>query len=970
MSDLLEQLNDEQKEAVMHAEGPLMIVAGAGTGKTTVITKRIAWLIEQDLAKPEEILALTFTEKAASEMEERVDALLPMGYLDLWVSTFHAFCERLLSSHALEIGLPHDYTLYTQVDISLLLRRRFQEFALDYYKPRGNPMRFTRALLTHFSRLKDEVISTDDYLRHASKMESRVSGESGVPGESDIVEHARVTELANAYAMYQNILLAEHALDFGDLISFTIELLRTRPNIRKQYQNQFKYILVDEFQDTNHAQYELVKLLVGDAQNITVVGDDDQSIYKFRGASLSNIFRFREDYPKATSIVLTKNYRSRQEILDAAYRLIQNNNPDRLEVKENLNKELAACTTEKGVVEHISCTNIDDEVQNVVERMVALQNDGSAWGDMALLVRANASAKPFLDLMDTVGIPYRYLAMTGLYTKPIILDALAWMHLLNQVHDSPSMYRILSHPHLGISHDGIAMLGLEAKKGTVSLYHVMRARVSGEKSENLGDDPGILPGDDNERIESILEGIETLQSHAKRLPVSELFVEIIKTSGILGDIRMLEEAAQAEYYDHLNQFFERLKRFENGNADKTLHHFLFELVHERESGELGALKVDADDGPDVVSVMTVHGSKGLEFRHVFLVSLIEQRFPSVRRADPIPIPDELLRDDPSSKEQHMQEERRLFYVALTRAKEGAYLYSSESYGGVRKRKPSRFIAEAIAEGTSGIKSDKSGKGMITGESEKMTSDLKPYELPKTVSFTQIAAFSTCPMQYKFAHILKVPVFGRHSMSFGKSMHSVLELYLGKVQEVEKVEEVKEAELLDLYDQCWIDEWYPDQITKDEYYEKGKESLIEYRKQLITDPPTIAFLEKGFTLKIGDITVRGRIDRMDQVDGGIEIVDYKTGKPKEKLSWQDKRQLVLYQLACEQCFDPPLIVKKLTYHYLDDNSTVSFEASVKDKVRLTAEFLDTVEAIKKSDFSATPGFHCSYCDFKGICEFKS
>ncbi|MBU1626236.1 UvrD-helicase domain-containing protein, partial [bacterium] len=352
-NNLLENLNKEQLQAAMHKEGPLMIIAGAGTGKTTVITQRIAWLIEQGLAKPDEILALTFTEKSATEMEERVDRLLPMGYLDLWISTFHSFCERILREHALEIGLSHEFTLLDEVDTMLLMRRNFDKFDLDYYRPRGNPTRFVKALLQHFSRIKDEMISPELYLEYVEKMQMDADTFEGVASEDEgekLAEIARVKEVASAYHEYQQILLENNAMDFADLIAYTLELFKKRPNILKMYREQFKFILVDEFQDTNTAQYELVKLLSAPKNNLTVVGDDDQSIYKFRGASLGNIMQFSQDFPNASRVVLTKNYRSAKQILDSAYTLIQQNNPHRLEIKEQISKALEAQLSEDGEV--------------------------------------------------------------------------------------------------------------------------------------------------------------------------------------------------------------------------------------------------------------------------------------------------------------------------------------------------------------------------------------------------------------------------------------------------------------------------------------------------------------------------------------------------------------------------------------------------------------------------------------------
>ncbi len=947
MSDnLLERLNEEQLAAVTHGEGPLIIVAGAGTGKTTVATQRIAWLIEQGKAKPDEVLALTFTEKAATEMEERVDRLLPIGYVDLWISTFHAFCERILKANALEIGLPHEFKLLTTIDTLLLLRKNFERFELEHYKPRGNPTRFLKALMQHVSRAKDELITPERYATLAETLE-------------DENEAKRVAELGHAYTIYQEILLEQSALDFGDLVFYAHELLSKRPGILKQYQDQFNYILVDEFQDTNTAQYELVKLLAGAHGNITVVGDDDQSIYKFRGASISNIMQFRKDFSSATSVVLTQNYRSTPAVLKHSYQLIQQNNPHRLEVQEQINKELQSNTEGDGFVHHIHTSHQDEEVSETIRTIIDLQQQHQCpWSDFAILVRANGSAEHFVDGLDRAGIPLRFMAMSGLYTKPLILDARAYMRTIDQPHESPSLYRILSHPVLGIVETDMSQLTLHCRKKGVSLFDALRVSDALDLTEGS-----------HERIRELLLTLSDLTAKARRLPVSELFVEVAKLSGLYGLILQQSEPLQVEQFGLLRQFHERLKSFELSNEDKSLHHFLEEFDHERDAGEVGALKADAEDGPDVVQIMTVHASKGLEFRFVFIVNLVEQRFPSTRRADAIPLPETFTPSDQDAGLEHISEERRLFYVALTRAKEGAYLLSAEDYGGARKRKASRFITELDLGGIIDEQAGKSGASDAFAEkTEAKERDQKlTYTLPNAMSFTQLAAFSSCPLQYKFAHILKIPVFGRHSLSFGKSMHNTLERFTEGVQENRS--EIRDLEgLRELYDEQWIDEWYPDAETRAEHLEKGWESLKMVHADFKKAAPKIAFIEKGFTIKFKDIIFRGRIDRIDEVEGGYEIVDYKTGKPKEKLAWEDKRQLVLYQLAAEQCFDPPLKIMRLTYHYLENNSYVSFEAKEKDKEKLEYEILDAYDALTKSDFSAKPGFHCQYCDFKDICEF--
>src|SRR3989344_2048419 len=317
MVKLLENLNPEQQAAVTHQNGPMLIVAGAGTGKTSVITKRVAWLIEQGLAKPDEILVLTFGEKAAGELEERMDKLLPYGYVDLWVSTYHAFAERILTEQALEIGLPNNFKIFSETGQWMLVRKNLSKFALDYYKPFANPAKFIKALLRHFSRAKDELVTPEEYLAYVEDLKLNNDNAEGITlrslGEEGL-DYKKYQEIANAYHTYNQLLLEQGAFDFGDLINYTLKLFRTRPRILDHYRKQFKYILVDEFQDTNIAQYELVKLLAAPNNNLTVCADDDQSIFRFRGASISNVLQFKNDFPEAREVFLIMNYRSGQNI--------------------------------------------------------------------------------------------------------------------------------------------------------------------------------------------------------------------------------------------------------------------------------------------------------------------------------------------------------------------------------------------------------------------------------------------------------------------------------------------------------------------------------------------------------------------------------------------------------------------------------------------------------------------------------
>lgn len=1006
MTENKPKFNLEQKKAITFGNGPLLIVAGAGTGKTMVITQRIAHLILDKGVKTDAILALTFTEKAAGEMQERVDKLLPYGYVDLWISTFHSFCQKILEQHALDIGLSNDFKLLNQTSQWLLVRQNLDKFDLDYYKPLGNPTKFIHALLTHFSRCKDEEIYPDDYLEYAQKMELDLDTKQGDEGLVDEVR--RLKEIANAYHVYQQLLLDNNAFDFGDLINYTLRLFKQRKNILKKYQEQFEYILVDEFQDTNYAQYNLVKLLAGDKANLTVVADDDQSIYKFRGASVSNILQFKKDYPKAQNIVLTENYRSCQDILDLSYNFIQLNNPNRLEAQKGnkIKKKLKASKKCQAQIEHLHFKTLDDEVRGVINKIVELKkrDKEASWAYFAILVRANDSANTFINFLRKTNLPYQFVALRGLYNKPIILDILNYFKLLDNYHESSAVFRILRSPIVNISDEELTKLCHYANKKNISLYEALKiaSTVFGLSAETIS------------QINFFLSLIQKHTALSRDKTVGEIMLAFMQDSKYLEKILSADEALAKQNADYLNQFYNRIKEFEESAMDPSLQNFMAELELELESGESGPLKFDIEAGPEVIKIMTVHSAKGLEFEYVFIPNLVEQRFPTVKRGEAIEIPVPLVKDILPEGDFHLQEERRLFYVAMTRAKKGLFFTSATNYGGARAKKISQFLVE-LAETNKDFKLDKKA-GSVDGSTKPglgrdgLTMTTSPakekvkevYALPTTFSFSQITAFNTCPYQYKLAFIFKIPVFGKGVFSYGKSMHSTLQQFFVLANSKNQSSQIdifgakispegvplgpKEKKVGDLvsfdefkkiFKDSWIDEWFSSKEDKEKYLKKGREFIKLFYEENKDKPLSTISLEKGFNIKIGKdkerYTIRGFIDRIDLLpDKTVELIDYKTGKPKEKLTLEEKTQLLLYQHACVSL--PEITnnypVSKLTFYYLDNNSQLSFLGNEKELAKVENEFTNTIEEIKTSNFEAQPEYHkCSFCDFRNICEFR-
>ncbi|MBU2575720.1 UvrD-helicase domain-containing protein, partial [Patescibacteria group bacterium] len=545
--DILKELNPEQKQAVIHKNGPLLIVAGAGTGKTTVITRRLAHLILNEKVRGDEILVLTFTNKASEEMEERVDKLLPYGYTDLWVSTFHAFAQRILEQHGMDIGISSSVELLDDTGAWLLVRQNLDKFDLDYYKPRNNPTKFIKSMLTHFSRLKDEEISPKHYLEYAESLKlSRDAAESS-GSESEKDENQRIIEIANAYHTYQELLHENNKMDFGDLINYCLQLFRERPNLLKKYQKQFKYILVDEFQDTNWAQYELVRMLGLPQNNITVVADDDQSIYRFRGASMSNVIQFSKDYKDVSKVSLVRNYRSGQEILDAAYEFIQLNNPNRLESAHKIDKKLIANTKEKAHIEHLHCASASDEARIVAEAIMSLkQKDKNAtWNDFAVLVRANSQAEDFAEIMSASRIPHQNYSAAGLYRTSLVMNILSFFKVLDDYHESRALFRLLSAPFLKIAAEDIIKMNHLSYRKRISLYEAMqKPQMCGVSNEtSLAE------------IERLRAWISSYSEKSKQEKPTKLLLDWMNKS-YMKYLQGLEDAESQEQFRLLEAFYD------------------------------------------------------------------------------------------------------------------------------------------------------------------------------------------------------------------------------------------------------------------------------------------------------------------------------------------------------------------------------------------------------------------------------
>ncbi len=941
------KLNKEQLEAIKFGNGPLLIIAGAGTGKTTVITERVKHLIMSGLAKPEEVLALTFTEKGAREMEERIDVAMPYGYTQMWVMTFHSFCDQILRDNAIHIGLSPSYKLMTEAESIDLVRKNLFDLGLDYFRPLGNPNKFIDGLLKHFSRLQDELVTDKDYLEFAKKYTN--------PEELEV---KKTKELATAYKKYNDLKIKENVMDFADLITNTVRLFSERPNILKIYQEKFKYVLIDEFQDTNYAQNQLAIMLAGKNQNITVVGDDDQSIYRFRGAAISNIIQFRINFPKTKIIVLTKNYRSTQEILDRAYDLIQHNNPDRLEVVEKINKKLVAISDKrlkKSEVRFIHTGTVSEEAYEVVKEISSLTANGQSlitFRDIAILVRANNHADPFIRELERRGIPNQFLGPSNLFEKEEIVDLISYLKVLYNPEDSESFYRLLSSDIFDISPLELIKISSSAKKRSLSIFE-------------------IATESDNGVIKKLLSTIDKHLKVIKKQTAGEILYDYIQEIGLLQKLVENSEDIKAK---NIAKFFEKIKSYEDGNKNAgvaAVVDYIDLLIEVGESPNV----TDGDwQENNAVNLLTVHSSKGLEFPIVFLVNLVGERFPGRERHEQIPIPTELIREVLPQGDFHIQEERRLFYVGMTRAKEKLYFSAADFYGEAkRKKKISPFVTEALG--------DKHNYQLpITNLQSVNNFSITKKELKKEqasklkieyLSVSQIETFESCPLHYKLKYIYKLPTKPSASSSFGISIHNTLKEFYQKVRDGEKP---TEKLILGLYKNNWIEEGFDNKKHKQEFYKKGEGYLLGFLKNGFNPKTIPVLLEEKFTVPVDPtLKIGGKIDRVDNLGGGkFEIVDYKTGAhlPSQKEVDKDL-QLSFYALALSSIknIDPENI--KLSLYYLDEQEKISTTRTAKELEKVKEKILEVRDEIEKSDFKCNHSFFCQgKCEFSLFCKSGS
>ncbi|MBN1383419.1 MAG: ATP-dependent helicase [Elusimicrobia bacterium] len=956
-----DRINKEQHKAIKHGKGPLLIVAGAGTGKTTVISHRIAHLISQKKAKPDEILALTFTEKAASEMQERIDLLVPYGFADVWISTFHSFGNRILEDEAIFLGLTGDFKVMAQPQQVVFCHEHLFEFPMQKLRPLGNPLKHIESILFFFSRLKDEDVSYEEYANYIKLFEDVIK--KNPENESLKDEFLVQKELCEIYKKYEDLKMHYGLIDFSDQVWLALKLFRTNSSILEKYRNKFKYILVDEFQDTNYSQFQLLKILLNKEKNITVVGDDDQSIYKFRGAAISNILNFKKAYPSAKQVILTKNYRSGQSILDCAYTLIRYNNPDRLEIRNKINKKLLAVKDFPSAVTHHHFDTVSAEADFVAEKIAELINSHTIehYKDFAVLVRSNNDANAIIKALNIKNIPWCFSGGSGLYAREEVRVLISFLKTISDLSDNVSLFHLASSEIYKMPMHDLTICMNEASRKKVALYKIFT------QFSQLND----ITDEGGEIIKGIIADIKKYIDISRELSAGQVLYKFINETGWIKKLADEKTASSIEKVSNIAILFDIIKNFSDVSGNNKVHFLISQLAALIDAGSNPAT-AEPDSDIDAVNILTIHKSKGLEFSVVFMVSLVQGKFPVSKRKELIDIPDALIKDILPSGDFHKQEERRLFYVGMTRSKDKLYLTSAADYGGQRQRKISQFVYEALsmiqmkisAKKLQPLEAIKKNELTLSSKSSYYTASKKNLSL----SHFQIDDYLTCPLKYKYIHILRVPVMANHSIIYGNAMHEAIQFYFKR-----KIDGNPPGigELIKKFENKWESTGFLSVEHEEQRMEEGRQALRKFFQKTQKSKTIPKYIEKNFRFNFGDPPLRiiGRFDRVDYDGKDAIIIDFKTSdiSKKEEADERAKKstQLAIYALAWKKLAGT--LPKRVELHFV--NTGVAGSAVPDEKmINKIEQVIEKVSnGITNANFDANPGYmSCNYCPFSTIC----
>ncbi len=932
----MEALNKKQQAAVDITDGSVLVVAGAGTGKTRVVVERISRLI-RDGVEPSHILALTFTEKAAAEMLDRVSAESLGSAIDTTIATFNGFGNELLRAYGSEWGMGN-FRLLGETGKLVFLRQHLDNLGLDYFAPISNPEGQLDNLAGYVSLLKQQLVRPEDYVAYASKLPTSDKAEQ--------LEKAKHTELAHFYQTYLQLCRSNQVIDYDDQIYLTIRLLEERPNIRRELQQRYRYMMVDEFQDTNPMQSALVDLLAGSHKNLMVVGDDDQSIYGWRGATLANILDFNKRYPAAQAITLIDNYRSTQNILDAAYRLIQHNNPERLEVINKLDKRLQA-RHDNGpapIAKHFY--NLGAELAWVSEDINKRLQNGQDPSTIAVLARRSQTVLKVHETLELYDIPH---AMAGLsndiYAQPVVRQLIEGLKAVSDPLDDMALFHALSGPLFDLNHTTLAELAAIARR----------------EHERLATS---ISGSENDDFIQALQVIADWRTVSAELSVGDLAYRMITDSGWKQRLyeRSDDDPATARQVSALSQFFVTLKEFERIADVPSVQSYLLSLPA-LEAGGHDFEDASLDISDSLVNVLSVHRAKGLEWETVYIVDCTEGSFPLQRRGSSLAVPEQ-LKAVTSRADEHMAEERRLMYVAVTRARQELMLTYADRHGGGAPRRPSRFLEELLTALPSETEADAMQTGLerfaprVPAASVALPAAMQ-LDGRLVMSVSQIVCWLNCPQDFYYQYVLGMPLPDDPSRQYGTAIHAAIERIhqgrrMGTPPQLDEVLESVKASL--------PKRGYASAGSRERAHTQALQSVHQLYDRFMNEPLPLE-VEQAFGVNLPDTPLRmvGRIDAVYQLDKGVEIRDFKTStsvntSEKAKSRATSSQQLTLYALAWRLMHDemPAL----LTLDFVETGQIGSVRKQPKSLDTMRAKLETMVQQLQAGEYPL--GKDHTYC----------
>jgi DNA helicase-2/ATP-dependent DNA helicase PcrA len=971
-------LNAEQRRAVEHGAGPLLVVAGAGTGKTRVITERIRTLLDSDASLAgENILGLTFTDKAAGEMKHRVVKAAGERAEGVWLSTFHSFClEKILKAANANIQALED------IDHRILLRRNIADLGLVLFKRLAEPAEFLKDFQTFFSRCQDELVTPDDYQRYVEDLRAKHEKRKKTlePDELAIAEEevAKQEELARVYRVSERLLRERNLYTFGAQLVQSVHLLQSDAELLGRLRKQYRYILVDEFQDTNIAQLEMLWLLAADSRNILAVGDDDQAIYRFRGASFGSFTIFLERFcgaraalPAAAAakaiVSLSENYRSTKRILRVAGEMISHNEKSPLLPPKNLTTE----NPDGQKIRVVEFAAFEEEAHWVAAEIERLHEAGAPWRSFAVLYRKHAHRAELVPALRGRGIPF-VIRKASILDNTLVRDLLAWLRLIAVPADNVACARVLAAPYWGIGPRELVRLSERADKNH-------RRPLWDELEASHREAPFNREG---VRLTEFVELFSQLRQLARSATAGSLLAELITNLGVA-------PVASETDKQHLERLVSFVKDWERKSEGKQLRNFIEYLRYFDELD--GDVQIEEEWAGDAVQLMTVHAAKGLEFPHVFILRLSKNDFPSGARRPKFEFPPDLMKEEQPKGDFQIQEERRLFYVALTRAQRRLTLSTIVN----RRRKPSPFLEDFLADPKIAkmdtvqsapkvavpVTEEAAGPPFIASDPTRLfpasAAEAKAYSQvalwakafhpprpePLQLSASAIDAYERCPMKYMFRYVWNIRGGPHAQMTFGTVMHATIREMVG---EIRKRGRVTLEEVLAIYEREWISVGYPDEYQENEYRRAGREQLEVFHQSCCAAPPDVLHQEKRFELALDDdVVISGRMDQVNRLgEREIEIVDYKTGRPRDAERAAQDLQLSIYALAALEVLDRS--PGKLVFYNLTNNEAVPSTRDAKTLEATKAKIAEVADRIRAGDFSPKKGYSCGFCDYKPLC----